>query len=272
MSAGEVTTAAREAARSEESHALARFGLVARGVIYLLLGWVALLVALGHGGQEADQEGALKILAGSTMGLIAVWLLAVGFAAYALWRLSEAAFGVAGEGSGVGPRLKSGSRGICYAFLSFMAVTVALGSGGSESNKQQGYSARVMHHTGGQALIAAIGAVVIGVGLFLVSDGVRRKFEDTLEMGRMSQRTRQVVTVLGVVGTVARGLVFALAGAVTFDAAVSFDPSKAGGIDVALRTLRDQPFGPYLLGLAALGLIIFGAYGLCEARWHRQRR
>ena len=85
----------------------------------------------------------------------------------------------------------------------------------------------------------------------------------------MRRRTRRIVELLGVIGTVARGVVFALAGVLVIDAAVTFKPAKAGGIDKALLTLRDQPFGTFLLILAALGLIIFGVYGLCEARWRR---
>ena len=85
----------------------------------------------------------------------------------------------------------------------------------------------------------------------------------------MSPRARRVVEWLGVIGTAARGVVFALAGVLVIDAAVTYSPSKAGGVDKALLTLRDQPFGEFLLGLAAAGLIIFGIYGLCEARWRR---
>ncbi|HJY03936.1 MAG TPA: DUF1206 domain-containing protein, partial [Streptosporangiaceae bacterium] len=105
---------ARRAAHSPAMHVLARAGLTARGVIYILLGWVAILVAVGHSAREADQEGALQLLAGKPYGLVSLWLLGIGFVAYALWRFSEAAFGVAGEGNGAGPRLKSLGRGIVY--------------------------------------------------------------------------------------------------------------------------------------------------------------
>src|SRR5271154_6266076 len=93
-----VTRKARRASRSPAAHALARAGLTARGVLYVLIGWVALLVALGRSSREADQQGALQLLAGKPYGLASLWLLAIGFAGYALWRLSEAAFGVTGEG------------------------------------------------------------------------------------------------------------------------------------------------------------------------------
>src|SRR4029077_16808379 len=104
VSATRATRSARRASGSPAAHLLARAGLTARGVIYLLIGWVALLVALGHSSQEADQQGALQLLAGKPYGLVSLWLLGLGFAAYALWRLSEVAFGVTGEKDGAGPR------------------------------------------------------------------------------------------------------------------------------------------------------------------------
>jgi hypothetical protein len=111
-------------------------------------------------------------------------------------------------------------------------------------------------------------AIVIA-GLVLVLEGIRRKFMKYLRTGEMSPQTRRAVERLGMIGTTARGLVFALAGVLVIDAAVEFKPSKAGGVDKALLTLRDQPFGEFLLILAAAGLIAFGVYGLAEARWRR---
>jgi len=118
-------------------------------------------------------------------------------------------------------------------------------------------------------LVGIVGLVIVIVGAALVVEGLRRKFLKNLKTPEMRPRTRRVVELLGVIGTAARGLVFVLAGALVIDAAVTFTPAKAGGIDKALLTLRDQPFGEFLLILAALGLIIFGAYGLCEARWRK---
>src|SRR5215475_7747624 len=110
VSASSVMRPARRASHSPAAHFLARAGLTARGVIYILVGWVAVLVALGHSSREADQQGALRLLAGKSYGLVSLWLLGIGFACYALWRLSEAAFGVTGDRPGVGPRLKSLAR------------------------------------------------------------------------------------------------------------------------------------------------------------------
>lgn len=260
---------ARRAARSPAATVLARAGLTARGVIYLLVGLVAILVAVGQSSREADQAGALKLLASKPYGLVALWLLGLGFAAYALWRLSEAAFGVSGEGYGAGPRLKSAARAVIYAGFAVLTFDVIAGTGGSQARREQDWSAKAMHYPGGRWLVGIIGLAVVIAGLVLVLEGVRSTFMRLLETSRMSPRTQAVVKPLGMVGTAARGAIFALAGALVINAAVSYQPSKARGLDKALLTLRDQPFGEVLLVLAALGLIIFGVYALCEARWHK---
>ena len=249
---------------------LARVGLAARGVIYVLIGWVAILVALGQSSQQADQQGALQLLAGKPYGEVSLWLLGIGFAGYSLWRLSEAAFGVTGEGNGAGPRLKSLARALVYAGFAYLTFQVISGSQGSQTRQQQDLSARVMHDgAAGRWLVGIAGLIIVIVGATLVMQGFRREFLKHLQTAQMRPRTRRIVELLGVIGTVARGVVFALAGVLVIDAAVTFKPAKAGGIDKALLTLRDQPFGTLLLILAALGLVIFGVYGLCEARWRK---
>jgi Domain of Unknown Function (DUF1206) len=260
---------ARRASRSPAAHVLARAGLTARGVIYLLIGWVALLVALGHSSREADQQGALQLLAGKPYGLVSLWLLGIGFAAYALWRLGEAAFGVTGERDGAGPRLISLARAVIYAGFAYLTFTVISGSQRSQSRQQQDITATAMRHAEGRWLVGIAGLIVVIIGVILVSQGARRTFTKYLRTARMSPRTRRVVEVLGMIGTIARGLVFALAGVLVIDAAITHQASESGGIDKALLTLRDQPFGEFLMILAALGLAVFGIYGLCEARWRK---
>jgi type IV secretory pathway VirB2 component (pilin) len=260
---------ARRAADSRPAQVLARAGLAARGVIYVLIGWVAILVALGKTTQQADQRGALQLLSGKPYGLVTLWLLCIGFAAYALWRLSEAAFGVTVDGHGAGPRLKSLARAVVYGSLAVTTFSVINGAKRSQSGQQQDWTAKVMSHPGGRWAVGIAGAVIVVVGVILVFDGVKRKFVKYLRTAEMSPGTRRVVVRLGMIGTVARGLVFALTGALVIDAAVTYQAAKAGGLDTALKTLRDQPFGVFALIIAAVGLIVFGAYGLCEARWRK---
>jgi hypothetical protein len=261
---------ARRASDGQAMRVLARAGLTARGVLYILIGWVAILIALGQTAHEADQEGALQLLASKPYGQVSLWLLGIGFAGYALWRLSEAAFGVTGEGHGAGPRLKSLVRAVVYAFFAFLTFSIIVGvGGGSQAKKQEDLTAKVMHHSGGRWLVGIVGLIIVIVGVALIIEGVRCKFMKHLQLSHLSRKMRLLVQRLGQIGTTARGVVFGLAGVLVIEAAVTYKPAKAGGIDKALLTLRDQPFGEALLIIAALGLVIFGVYGLCEARWRR---
>lgn len=266
--ASEVVSAVRDGADSRPLGWAARLGLTARGVVYLLMGLLAVLVARGAVVQ-VDQKGALAQVVAHPYGGLVVAAMAVGFVGYALWRLSEAAFGVSGEGRRVGPRVQSLVRSLVYVGLAVSAVAVLQGSRTSQSSQQRSLTARAMEQPGGRWLVAAIGVVILGVGLALVAEGVRLRFMRYFPVGALSPRVRHAVRVLGAVGTVARGLVFALTGALVVAAAWTYDPAKASGLDGALKTLRDQPFGPLLLTAAGAGLVAFGLYGLAEAKYRR---
>ena len=267
-SAARVRSRGRQASDSPAARALARAGLTARGIIWILIGWVAAVVAFGHARTEADQQGALQLLVRQPLGSVLLWLLGIGFVAYALWCLSQAAFGVAGEGTGAGPRLKALGRAAVYAFFAYLTFQVISGAqGSSQSHRQQDMTAKAMQHPAGRWLVGIVGLAVIIAGLVLVGQGIRRRFLRYLRTSQMTPGTRRVVEWLGVIGTTARGVVVALAGVLVLEAAITHKPSKSGGIDKALLTLRNQPFGEILVLLAALGLVIFGVYGLCEARW-----
>jgi Domain of Unknown Function (DUF1206) len=260
---------ARRASKSPAARALARTGLAARGAIYILIGWLAIEVALGHSTRRPNQQGALQLLAGKSYGLVTLWLLGIGFAGYSLWRLSEAAFGVVGDKPGPWPRVKSLVRAIVYAFLCYLTFQVISGAAGNQTRQQQDLTARLMHHTGGQWLVGILGLIIVVVGLTLVVEGIRRKFMKYLQTARMSPQTRDIVERLGMIGTTARGLAFAIVGLLVLDAAVTFKPRKSGGLDKALLALHHQAFGEFLLLIVALGVLIFGVYGLCEARWRK---
>jgi hypothetical protein len=264
-----VSARARRWSDTPAFHALARTGLVARAVIYLLIGWIAILVAVGHSGRQPNQQGALQLLAGKPYGGISLWLLGIGFAGYALWRLSEAAFGVVGEGHGAGARAKSLARAVVYAFLSYLTFQVIAHAAGNQTRRQHDLTASVMRHPGGRWLVAIIGLIVVVAGVMLIAQGLRRTFMKYMMTSRMSVKVRRVVERLGQIGVTARGVIFAIAGALIVEAAVTFKPSKSGGLDKALLTLRGEPFGEFLLLLAAVGLVIFGVYGLAEARWRK---
>jgi Domain of Unknown Function (DUF1206) len=260
----------RRAAKSETLGRLARLGLAARASIYLLIGALAVAVAFGRSTSETDQRGAMQDLNRHAFGHLILWVIAVGLAAYALWRFSEAAFGVVGDGRDLGPRVKSFVRGCIYAFFALSAFQIALGQAtGSQAGQQENISAQVMRHSGGRVAVGILGAVVVAVGVALVIEGLTHKFERYLDESSMTPETHRIVKVLGVIGTAARGAVFALAGVFVIQAAWDYQPQKAAGLDGALRSLRDTAAGPWLLGVVAVGLVAFGLYGFAEARWRR---
>jgi len=160
----------------------------------------------------------LQLLASKPYGLVSLWLLAIGFAAYALWRLSEAAFVVTGEGNGAGPRLKSLGRGVVYASFVYLTVKVITGMQGSQSRQQQDVTAQAMQHPAGRWLPGVAGVIVVIIGLVLLLQGIRHTFMKNLRTSQMSARTRRVVRWLGTIGTSARGVVFALAGVLVIEA------------------------------------------------------
>lgn len=261
---------AHRAARSAPMQGLARAGLAARATVYLLIGILAVALALGEAHGETDQRGALQALTQHTGGTVLVWLIAIGLFGYALWRFSEAAFGVVGEGKKTGPRLQSLVRGLIYLLLAISAVKVAAHAGaGSQAGQQELWTAKAMQHTGGRWMVGIVGAIIVVCGAVLVWEGIKHKFEKYFELDRMSATQRKVVEVMGTVGTVARGVVFALAGVLVIVAAVKANPHKARGLDQALRELLRVSAGPFLVVLAGIGLIIFGLYGYTEAKWRK---
>jgi hypothetical protein len=251
----------------------ARLGFVARGAIYLLIGFIALQVALGHGGQ-ADRGGALSQIADKSYGTFLLWVLVVGFAGLALWRFSEAAFGAVGpDGHEAGERLKSLARALLYSF--FFVSTLEFVTGRSSSATANGNSqsrtltARVMEHNGGRLLVGLIGLVVVVIGAMLAREGWKKEFLKRMNLVGASAAVRSLVEKLGLVGGIARGAVVAMAGVFLIIAAARFSPSKAEGIDGSLRAFAHTPVGPFLLIVVALGLIAFGLFSWCEARWRR---
>jgi Domain of Unknown Function (DUF1206) len=262
----------RQAADSRLVSALARAGLAARGVLYGLIGIIAVQIALGTSHQQADRSGALRLVAATPFGKMTLWLLAIGFAGLTLWRLSEAAFGAAeANGRTTSARLICLVKAVIYGAITYSILKYAVGLGAPASTNQQSrdLTATALQHPGGQAVVAIAGVVIGGIGLYLAYQAYQRKFLQNLRMAQASPTTRRVVTWFGQAGGVARGVVFLTVGIFLVLAAVEAKPSQAKGIDSALRELAHTPLGPWLLGLVAVGLVLFGIYSCCEARWRR---
>jgi hypothetical protein len=248
---------------------LAAAGLTARGVMYMLIGIIAVQVAVQGSGQQADRAGAVRLVAQTAFGTAALWLLVIGFAAMTLWRLTEGIEGSAGPGGRKpGKRLANLARALFYALVTYGILKYALGVGqpSSSGNQSQDLTAAALKHQG-QWIVLIAGIAVVVAGLYTMYSAYQREFLKHLRMGSASARTRKAVARLGQIGGVARGFVFTTIGVFVFIAAKDANPRQAKGIDSALRTLAHTPLGPLLLVVVALGLATFGIYSWCEARW-----
>ena len=197
--------------------------------------------------------------------------LAVSVLCYSLWRFSEAWLGTADPGDGRTPRVQAVVEGIAYLPFGYVAVAVLVGDNRSaqQGNNYRGLSAPFLMHISGQALVALVGAIVIGVGVFFLVQGVRRTFLGHFDFADMPVWAQRLTRWTGLVGGVGRGLMFGLAGGLVIYAAITREPAKAGGIDSALDALASQHVGQALLLLAAFGFASFALFALCEAVWRR---
>jgi hypothetical protein len=248
---------------------LARFGLVARGVVYLVIGVLALKLALGDGGAATDQQGALKTIAGQSFGELLLILVAVGLAGYSLWRLTRAAVGHGAEQRDSGlDRIAGLESGIAYAILCVTAIQI-LSESGTSSGTAKGTTGGILEWSGGTVLVAIAGAVLIGVSAYQAYEGLSRNFLENAKTGEMNDGVRKGYTALGVFGHLARAVIFALIGYGLIKAAIDYDPKEAIGLDGALRELAHASYGPAVLGFVAVGLAGFGVYSIAGARYRK---
>ncbi len=251
---------------------VARTGLVAKGLSFGLVGALALKLALGDGGKATSRQGALQSLAHDSFGKIALVLLAAGFAAYALWRFIQAYAERADDGDSEakvwGKRAAYVGRGLVYASLTYSTLRVVAGSGSGQSQDAKAHksTAMVLSWPGGQWLVGIAGLCLVGVAFWNLYRGLTRKFEDKWRVGSLSRFWKTWGGRAGVVGHVARFVVFGLIGIFLTKAALDYKPKDAIGLDGALQKLAHASYGPFLLGLTAVGLIAYGVYCLVDAR------
>jgi Domain of Unknown Function (DUF1206) len=248
---------------------LGKVGLVAKGVSYGLVGVLAIGVAAGVGGKAASREGALHDLARTAFGKFLLVFLIIGFAAYAAWRALQAlTVRERDVKKAWGKRIASLGRAAAYCSLAFSAARIVAGSGGGKSQNQKAHKATavVLSWPGGTWLVGIAGAILIGVGVWNLSRGLSRNFEDKWS-DEMSSTAKTWGGRVGVIGHVARFVVFTLIGAFAIKAASDYNPKDAIGLDGALQKLAHQSYGSYLLGVTAAGLIAYSLYCFFDARY-----
>ena len=274
--AGRGLGAARQAGDSDGLEHLARVGLIAYGVVHLLVAWLALQLAWGGstGGESADQSGALQTLAETPLGRPLLWVLAVGLIALAAWQAAEVLrwrHGWSASGTARSQALertgKAVVKTIVYAALAVLAIRFATGGGQGSSQQQQQTTAGVFGWPGGRWLVGVAGLVLVGVGAYHVYKGLTKRFLREIDTTDCSRSALRLVTRLGQVGFPGKGIALGVVGGLFTYAAITFDPEKAQGLDGALHTILDLPWGQILLTLVAVGIAAFGAFCIVRARY-----
>lgn len=263
---------------------LARVGWVAKGLVYGLVGILAVPIAV-HGldrgssmgaGQEASQKGAVAEIADSSLGTLALWLVAIGLLLYVLWRLVTIALPASNDAKAWATRAGYAVSVIVYSVLAWSAISIARhrqsanASGNqSEDAKVERFTRDVLEMTGGRWLVGIIGVAVILIGAYFVHRGVTASFRKELEGGGVGPISHAAIVRLGQIGWVGRGVMMILVGWFVAQAAIDFRADKAHGIDGALRDATSSTWGAILALVVAVGLIVYGAF--CVVSAPRQR-
>lgn len=258
---------------SEWVERLARFGYAAKGVVYGIVGLLAAQAAFGRGGKTTDTQGALQAIVTQPFGKVLLSLVAIGLIGYVIWRFVQAIKDPENKGTdakGLAQRLGYAVNGLIYASLAFSAVAIVLGSGrGGNSNSTEDWTARLLSQPFGQWLVGTIGAFVIGLGFYQFYKAYTAKFRKELNLTQLSSTEQTWVTGIARFGLAARGIVFCVSGFFLIQAARQSDASEVRGLGEALQVLAQQPYGPWILGIVALGLVAYGIYMVLQARYRR---
>jgi hypothetical protein len=253
---------------------IARFGYATKGAVYIVVGALATMAALGRGGKATDTRGALQAIEQQPFGKFVLGTVAFGLIGYVAWRWLEAIADPEEKGTGLkGICIRIGymGSGFVYAGLALTAakVLIDVGNPDSSTQAQRDWVARFLSVPYGRWLVGLAGACVVGFGLYQLYKGISAKFRKRLKLGEMSDSKKFWATMSGRLGYMARGIVFCIVGSFLIQSARHFNPSEAKGLDAVLRVLSESPFGPWALATVAAGLFAYGLYMLVEARYRR---
>lgn len=248
---------------------LARAGYAARGVIYLLVGGLAVMEAFGLGGETTGSRGALATLVDEPWGKTMLFIIGVGLLGYAFWRLIQAHYDLDNHGrdaKGIATRVGMVVSAITHIILATWAFTAVFASGSGDSGGQHRWTAWLLDQPGGEIWLSLIGLAVAGAGVMQIVKGYKAKFEKYLDAGYDRWPWARPLCRFGLI---ARGVVFVILGWLVVQAAVTHDPGRAGGVGEVLNWLKDQPWGWVIFTVIALGLVAFGAYSILEAVYRK---
>ncbi|MEC3885583.1 DUF1206 domain-containing protein [Halobacillus litoralis] len=273
------TMATNKSKRSEASEEIkpwvrrfGRIGYMAKGIVYALIGILTLMAAIGVGGKTTGTNGLFRSLAGVAFGEILLWIIGIGLVGYISWLATKSIMDPNNEGTdgkGLITRFGYIVGAVIYGSLAFNAIKIALNAGSSSGNSEQTLSAKLLSQPFGQWLVGLLGAIVIGYGLYEIYQGSTGKFMKKMNTGEMDRHKRNVAEKSGKFGLSARGIVLGLIGFFFIQTALTANPDEAKGLDGALSEIAQQPFGQILLGIAAVGLVLYGVYQMVRGRYAR---
>ena len=253
---------------------LARFGYAAKGVVYITIGALAALAAFTGGGRTTDSRGAFEEILSQSYGRLLLGAIAVGMAAYALWRFVQAVKDTENKGSdakGLAKRIGYAIIGIIHVGLAYSAAQLIFGSGGASRGDaaSKEWTATLLAQPYGQLLVGAIGLGFVAFALSQFYKAYTAKFREKLKTNEMDEKMQAFATRFGQAGLAARGAVFGIIGVFLIQAALNSNANQARGLSGALRALEQQSYGQWVLGVVALGLVAYGLYMFVLARYRR---
>jgi len=253
-----------------------RIGMIAYGIVHLVIGWLAAQVALGSG-EKADQKGAVETIAEQPFGKALLIVVAIGLVAFGVWQLYVAAQGytwVQDKGKRLRKRAAAGGRGAISIAVAIYAVRLLSGSGSGSGGQagqepQKEFTARLLDLPFGRLLVGIVALAVVGYGGYRIYKGLSKKFLHNHDLSKLPPEAKQLTTRLGQIGYPAKGIAVGIIGVLIGFAAINRNPDEAGGLDKALHTLAVQPFGTFLLLVVALGFAAYGVFCFAAARSQR---
>lgn len=252
-----------------------RLGYAVRGLLYGMIGFLAFQLLLTGRGMITDRNGALAAIAVQPFGKVFLIIIAVGAVGFALWGILRAILDPFQKGSdlpGILSRLGSVATGLSYGILVFPIVNMLFdirSRRGAEGEQAEEVTSGLFTYSWGPWVVGLAGVAIFVIGLGHIYRGWNEQFEKHFERYRMTEDQRVWAMRMGKIGTISRGVVLAITGLLAILAALTLDPEKVGGIDQALAFLIQQPYGPWLLGFVALGLMAYAAYSLMGALWFK---
>lgn len=270
------TAQARRGASSDPDwiETAGRAGFAAKGFVYVAIGGFATLAAFGSGSTSEGSRAVLREIAQQPFGRVLLGLAGVGLLGYVVWRIIQALYNPSSSGKewkDLIKRIGYGTSAVINLALAWYALQVAFRSASSGGGSKQEWTARLLAQPFGRWLVGAVGLIIIGVGVYFFYKAINARFMRHLKAGRMTLEREKIVKRTGQVGIPARGVAFLLIGGFVIQAAIQTDPQEVQGLGAAFQTLASQPYGPWLMGVVAVGFVAYGVYCFMLSRYRRFR-